>query len=89
MMIEVLSRVLNRPLQSFQFHHRCEKFRLIHLTFTDDLIIFYAADDSFLRFVCETLLKFWELSGLVANLGKSSMFVQGLIVRLLLCWLIV
>ncbi|KAA0050229.1 putative non-LTR retroelement reverse transcriptase [Cucumis melo var. makuwa] len=40
-----------------------------------NLMIFCAAVESLLGFVRETLLKFWELSGLVANLGKSSMFV--------------
>lgn len=38
-------------------------------------MIFCVAVESLLGFVRETLLKFWELSSLVANLGKSSMFV--------------
>ncbi|KAA0062888.1 non-LTR retroelement reverse transcriptase-like protein [Cucumis melo var. makuwa] len=45
MVMEVLSRMLNKIPQSFKFHHRCEKVKLTHLTFADDLMIFCAADE--------------------------------------------
>ncbi|KAL0541431.1 hypothetical protein IC582_021476 [Cucumis melo] len=75
MMMEVLSCMLSKIPQSFLFHHRCEKVKLNHLTFADDLVIFCAADESSLGFIRECLQKFGELSGLFANLTKSSMFV--------------
>ncbi|TYK16363.1 putative sugar phosphate/phosphate translocator [Cucumis melo var. makuwa] len=65
MVMEVLSRLLNKP----------EKVNLTHLTFADDLMIFSAVDEPSLSFVRETLQKFGELSSLFANLGKSSIFV--------------
>ncbi|KAA0049769.1 non-LTR retroelement reverse transcriptase-like protein [Cucumis melo var. makuwa] len=77
MVMEVLSRMLNKIPQSFQFHHRCEKVKLTHLTFADDLMIFCAADEPSIRFIRECLQKFGELSGLFANPRKSFIFVAG------------
>ncbi|KAA0059752.1 F17F8.5 [Cucumis melo var. makuwa] len=77
MVMEVLSRMLNKIPQSFQFHHRCEKVKLTYLTFADDLMIFCAADEPSIRFIRECLQKFGELSGLFANPRKSSIFVAG------------
>ncbi|KAA0063934.1 uncharacterized protein E6C27_scaffold616G00740 [Cucumis melo var. makuwa] len=62
MVMEVLSRMLNKIPQSFQFHHHCEKFKLTHLTFADDLMIFYGADEPSLSFIRECFRKFSELS---------------------------
>ncbi|KAL4018355.1 hypothetical protein IC575_021950 [Cucumis melo] len=77
MVMEVLSRMLNKIPQSFQFHHRCEKVKLTHLTFADDLMIICAADELSIRFIRDCLQKFGELSGLFANPRKSSIFVAG------------
>ncbi|KAL4018288.1 hypothetical protein IC575_021879 [Cucumis melo] len=77
MVMEVLSRMLNKIPQSFHFHHRCEKVKLTHLTFADDLMIFCAANEPSIRFIRECLQKFGELSGLFANPRKSSIFVAG------------
>ena len=78
MVMEVLSCMLNRPPQDFQFHQFCEKVNLTHLTFADDLTIFCAAHESSLSFIKETIQRFGELSRLFANLGKSSIFIVGI-----------
>ena len=92
MVMEVLSRMLNNPPQSFQFHQFCEKVRLTHLTFADDLMIFCTADNYSMSFIKETIKRFGELSGLFANLDKTLFFLWGLIVRkllgLLLTWVL-
>ncbi|KAL0534487.1 hypothetical protein IC582_028778 [Cucumis melo] len=77
MVMDVFSRMLNKPPQGFQFHQCCEKVKLTRLTFADDLMIFCVADEPSLSFVRETLQKFGELLGLYANLGKISIFVAG------------
>lgn len=76
-MMEVLSKLLNRTPNGFQFLHRYEKIRLTHLDFVDDLIIFCRADRCSLQFVKDILEYYEGLSGLKANIGKSSMFVAG------------
>ena len=53
--MEVHSRMLNRPPQDFYFHQRCEKVTLTHLTVVDDLMIFCADDERSLSFVRENL----------------------------------
>ncbi|XP_038876528.1 uncharacterized protein LOC120068959 [Benincasa hispida] len=77
MVMEVLSRLLNKPPVWFRFHDRCERLGLTHLVFADDLMIFCAAERDSLEFVRQVLTEFAELSGLVANVGKGSMFVAG------------
>ncbi|XP_038891664.1 uncharacterized protein LOC120081057 [Benincasa hispida] len=48
-----------------------------HLVFADDLMIFCVVERNSLEFMRQVLIEFTELSGLVANVGKSSMFVAG------------
>lgn len=76
-MMEVLSELLNRTPNGFQFLHRYEKIRLTHLDFVDDLMIFCRANRCSLQFVKDVLEYYEGLSGLKANIGKSSMFVAG------------
>lgn len=71
--MEVLSRFLNHPLEDFHFHHRCDKIRLTHLSFADDLMIFCGADRRSLQFVKDILVYYMGLLGLKANVGQSSM----------------
>ncbi|XP_038895844.1 uncharacterized protein LOC120084011 [Benincasa hispida] len=76
--------MINGSLEGFfpgrkglRFHDRCEHLGLTHLVFADDLMIFCAVERDSLEFVRQVLTEFAELSGLVANVGKSSMFVAG------------
>ncbi|XP_038889378.1 uncharacterized protein LOC120079297 [Benincasa hispida] len=59
------------------FNDRCERVGLTHLVFVDDLMIFYATERDSLEFIRQVLTDFVGLSRLVANIGKSSMFVAG------------
>ncbi|XP_038882202.1 uncharacterized protein LOC120073422 [Benincasa hispida] len=77
LVMEMLSRLLNKPLKSFRFHDRCELVGLTHLVFANDLILFCPTERVSLEFVKQVLVEFAELSGLVANVGKSFVFVAG------------
>ncbi|XP_038885895.1 uncharacterized protein LOC120076201 [Benincasa hispida] len=77
LMMEVLSRLLNKPPKSFRFHDWCEHVGLTHLAFIDDLMIFCAVERVSLEFVKQVLVEFAELSRLVTNVRKSFMFVAG------------
>ncbi|XP_038880484.1 uncharacterized protein LOC120072144 [Benincasa hispida] len=77
MVMEILSRLLNKPPVWFRFHDQCERLSLTHLVFVYDLMIFCAVERDSLEFVRQVLTEFAELSELVANIGKSSMFVAG------------
>ncbi|XP_038891644.1 uncharacterized protein LOC120081037 [Benincasa hispida] len=75
--MEVLSRLLNKPPVWFRFYDRCERLGLTHLVFANNLMILCAAEKDSLEFVRQVLTDFAGLSGLVANVEKSSMFVAS------------
>ena len=50
---------------------------LTHLSFPDDLMIFYAVEWGSLQFVRDTLCYFERLAKLKANVGKSSIFLAS------------
>ncbi|WMV28804.1 hypothetical protein MTR67_022189 [Solanum verrucosum] len=54
------------------------RLKLTHLTFIDDLMIFCKANCEFVNRVMEALSHFSNVSGLVANMEKSSIFVAGM-----------
>ncbi|XP_038895780.1 uncharacterized protein LOC120083943 [Benincasa hispida] len=75
--MEVLTQLLNKLPVSFRFHDRCERVGLTHLVFADDFMIFCATEKNSLKFVRQVLADFTGLSRLLANVGKSSIFVAG------------
>lgn len=44
--MEVLSQLLNRSSENFNFYDQCERTNLTHLSFADDLMIFCGAGHS-------------------------------------------
>lgn len=75
-----LSLTLNKAAQEgkFKYHPKCQRSKLTHLCFADDLLIFM---DGTAQSVCNVLevLKDFELkSGLAVNLQKTTMFTTGL-----------
>ncbi|KAK3193246.1 hypothetical protein Dsin_024556 [Dipteronia sinensis] len=78
--MEVLSKILANRIKdspSFKFHWRCDKIKLSHLCFTDDLIMLCHGSLSSARVVKAALNEFSLLSGLHANHAKSSIFTSG------------
>lgn len=75
--MEYLSRVLNKmsALPDFRFHPMCKGTKLTHLIFADDLMIFCKGNVSSVSRVMEALTHFSEVTGLVANMDKSSIFL--------------
>ncbi|KAK3226016.1 hypothetical protein Dsin_005878 [Dipteronia sinensis] len=62
---------------SFKFHWRCDKIKLSHLCFTDDLIMLCHGSLFSARVVKAALDGFSLLSGLYANHAKSNIFTSG------------
>ncbi|KAK3189471.1 hypothetical protein Dsin_029032 [Dipteronia sinensis] len=78
--MEVLSKILAKCIEdspSFKFHWRCDKIKLSHLYFADDLIMLCHGSLSSARVVKAALDKFSLLSGLNANHAKSNIFTSG------------
>ncbi|KAK3184846.1 hypothetical protein Dsin_032132 [Dipteronia sinensis] len=78
--MEVLSKILAKRFEdspSFKFHWRCDKIKLSHLCFADDLIMLCHGSLSSARVVKAALDEFSLLSGLHANHAKSNNFTSG------------
>ncbi|KAH0735285.1 hypothetical protein KY285_010992 [Solanum tuberosum] len=77
--MEYLSRILRKmsDLPDFKFHPLCKVTKLTHLIFADDLMIFCRGDMSSVTRVMEALDHFSQVTGLIANLDKSNIFIAG------------
>lgn len=74
--MEYLSRCLGE-LQlnpDFNFHPKCEKLKLTHLIFGDDLLLFARADASSVTKIMSAFRNFSYASGLEASVEKSCLF---------------
>lgn len=78
--MEYLSSSLNCATlhNNFNFHPKCEKLKISHLTFADDLMIFTRGDHLSVQIVCDVLASFGEASVLKANSLKSNIYLAGL-----------
>ncbi|XP_022874167.1 uncharacterized protein LOC111392993 [Olea europaea var. sylvestris] len=63
--------------QDFKYHWRCEKEKITHLCFADDLIVFCRAKVGSVSLIGECLNRFKALSGLLPNPDKSNLFASG------------
>lgn len=81
--INVLSHMLNKAAQSgsISFHPSWTEVNLTHLSFADDLMIFTDCAVSSLWGVFDVLSEFGNLSGLLINPVKSSIFMAGYICK--------
>lgn len=91
--MEVFTWIMNEVAKNrilFNFHPRCSKLQITHLSFADDLLVFAAANMKSLQYVKDVLQVFAYVSGLHAKPSKSSFFCAGVSTaekeRLLDCW---
>ncbi|KAK3189472.1 hypothetical protein Dsin_029033 [Dipteronia sinensis] len=78
--MEVLSKIMAKRIEdspSFKFHWRCDKIKLSHICFSDDLIMLCHGSLSSARVVKAALEEFSLLSGLHANHAKSNIFTSA------------
>ncbi|KAK2652910.1 hypothetical protein Ddye_012766 [Dipteronia dyeriana] len=79
--MEVLSKILTKQIAdspSFKYHWKCDKIKLSHLCFADDLIMLCHGSYSTALVLKAALHEFSLLSGLLANQAKSNIFTSGL-----------
>ena len=77
--MEILSRLL-RNLNScdqFSYHPNCAQFKLTHLIFADDLMVFTRGDLPSIKAVRDVLAQFAHWSGLHANPDKTEIYFCG------------
>ncbi|KAL2252275.1 UNVERIFIED_CONTAM: hypothetical protein Sindi_0022200 [Sesamum indicum] len=77
--MEYFSRLVKRKTSTsnFNFHPKCEKLKITHLLFADDLMLFSCGDLPSIHILMECLQEFRDASGLTVNTSKSSIFTAG------------
>ncbi|KAL2225249.1 UNVERIFIED_CONTAM: Retrovirus-related Pol polyprotein from type-2 retrotransposable element R2DM, partial [Sesamum indicum] len=78
--MEYFSRLVKRKTTNsdFNFHPKCEKLKITHLLFADDLMLFSRGDLPSIHILMECLQEFRDTSGLTINTSKSSIFTAGI-----------
>ncbi|KAL0329453.1 UNVERIFIED_CONTAM: hypothetical protein Sradi_4932000 [Sesamum radiatum] len=78
--MEYFSRLIKRSTTNsdFNFHPKCEKLKITHLLFADDLMLFSRGDLPSIRILMECLQEFRDVSGLAVNTAKSNIFTAGI-----------
>lgn len=80
MAMEIFSIMVNNAVDfslHFCYHWRCEKIKLTHIAFADDLLVFCHGSMDSICVLIEVVWKFSYLSGLVPNQAKSCIFLAG------------
>ncbi|KAL0289457.1 UNVERIFIED_CONTAM: hypothetical protein Sradi_7073400 [Sesamum radiatum] len=75
-----LSQVLHGKTSdsNFNFHPKCDKLKITHLLFADDLMLFSRGDLPSIHILMEWLQEFKNVSSLTVNTSKSSIFTAGI-----------
>ncbi|GJW44992.1 RNA-directed DNA polymerase, eukaryota, reverse transcriptase zinc-binding domain protein [Tanacetum coccineum] len=77
LVMEVFSLMVRRKIvedRDFKYHWRCDRLKLTHLSFVDDLMVFSKANVHSVRVLSSDLKEFSGVYGLVPNLDKSLIF---------------
>ncbi|KAL0437489.1 UNVERIFIED_CONTAM: Retrovirus-related Pol polyprotein from type-2 retrotransposable element R2DM [Sesamum radiatum] len=79
--MEFFLRMIKRKTTNseFNFHPKCEKLKITHLLFADDLMLFSCGDFLSIHILMECLQEFRDVSGLAVNTSKSSIFRVGIV----------
>ncbi|KAL0449579.1 UNVERIFIED_CONTAM: hypothetical protein Slati_1514300 [Sesamum latifolium] len=77
---EFFSRMIKRRTTNteFNFHPMCEKLKITHFLFADDLMLFSRGDLPSVHILIECLQEFRDVFGLAVNTSKSSIFMAGI-----------
>ncbi|GJV33899.1 RNA-directed DNA polymerase, eukaryota, reverse transcriptase zinc-binding domain protein [Tanacetum coccineum] len=86
LVMEVFSLMVKRKIEDdggFKYHWRCDRLKLTHLIFVDDLMVFSRADVHSVTILSKALMEFSGVSGLVAILNVLPFAIGNLPVRYL------
>ncbi|XP_050217541.1 uncharacterized protein LOC126668378 [Mercurialis annua] len=78
--MEFFSRIMQNSTKEgsgYTYHKGCNRIKLTHLAFADDLLIFSNGDPASISIINNAINKFSSCSGLKPNHHKSSIFFNG------------
>ncbi|XP_071923108.1 uncharacterized protein [Coffea arabica] len=79
LIMEAFTQLFDANTASFgyNFHPRCAKFQISHISFADDLFILVAATQQSMLTIKATLEEFSAMSGLNPNLAKFELYMSS------------
>lgn len=77
--MEYLNRSLKqlRHNPDFNYHPKCGRMKLVHICFADDLLMCCITDKISIHLMLQAFHHFSDVSGLRANMEKSSLYIAG------------
>ncbi|CAI8591752.1 unnamed protein product [Vicia faba] len=78
--VKYLSRSMKKvgSLDKFRFHENCKILNLNHLSFADDVLLFFHGDYQSSYLMLLDMLLFSKTSGLYPNKNKSEIYWSGM-----------
>ncbi|CAK8561562.1 unnamed protein product [Lathyrus sativus] len=75
--MEYMSSFLYKMKRNPNFNHysKCEKMEFTHLTFDDDIVLFYRGDKGSVELMTHTMQQFSNSTGLVVNPSKCNVYL--------------
>ncbi|GJX38132.1 RNA-directed DNA polymerase, eukaryota, reverse transcriptase zinc-binding domain protein [Tanacetum coccineum] len=77
LVMEVFTLLMAKNVQQnpcFMFHAGCKELKLTHLCFADDLLMVCNGDMDSVKIVKQSIMEFSEISCLIPNMDKSTIF---------------
>lgn len=76
--LEYLSRLIKlNTIEDFNYHPQCERLKITHLAFADDLMLFSRGDEWSIQVFMDSMKEFGEVTGLKLNVAKSNIYLVG------------
>ncbi|CAA7028586.1 unnamed protein product [Microthlaspi erraticum] len=79
LVMDIFSKLLDKEVSqgSIGIHPLCDDPLITHLSFANDVLIFFDGSEDSLRHILQVLSRFKHFSGLALSLRKSCLFLDG------------
>lgn len=79
LIMEYLHRFLQKMGKNpnFHYHSKCERLKIVELSFADDLLIFTRGDVGLVKLAMQTMKEFSDTTGLIVNPLKCKNFFRN------------
>lgn len=75
--MNILSGLLSKVPDNFNFHWKCKSMKLTQLFFADDVMVFSHGDKNSISHIMKCLSLYSDYSGLTPSLHKSTVFFSN------------
>lgn len=76
--LEYLSRLIKlNTMEDFNYHPQCDRHKITHLAFADDLMLFSRGDEGSIQVLMDSMKDFGDTMVLKLNIAKSNIYLAG------------